>query len=936
MKKHKRILAILGSILLVTAVFVGPEKGYAVTFNDAQLQSASDADFGGPDVGVVGTAGGVYSPIATPTGPGPQAPKTIPRPAATSATVNDQAGLQAELNNGTEHITIGTSFALTGSLTINNATDYQVLIDGPGVPITLTAATGQRHFNIAATGALHLTFDQIFLEGNGIGGGIHASGTATINNPEIDNCFLSATNEGGGIYATGVVRIEGGHITNNRAARGGGIMNAENQSLTVVGTEVRGNQANYTATLGSGFAGGIGSGQGGSLLVESCIVDGNKNTGDTNESKGLAGGIGGWEQTYVNVVNSTVTHNIAGNFGAGILAHWNSTLIVDGGLIDHNDASASPSFGNGGGVYAAAGTNLTLTNNVSITNNLAKYGGGGRAEYNNTIHFDNGTAFRGNTASSSGGGFSFGGSTLLGSSTVTIGAAIVEGNTANFGGGFNIGRGFAVNATGIQLLNNIGLTSGGATYIHPQNTVTFNNSVMSGGSADYGGGVYLGSAANAGTATTLNLNDSAINNNSAALPTVDGQGGAICSGNFHHINLNRTVIDGNKGDYGGAIIAFNDTVLNIDDTRISNNMANLSGGGIYLLNRAVANMTSHTQIASNHTENSGGGIYMSSSTEVHLNNTTSIHGNTAVGYGGGVAGSQARSVTLHDTATINNNSAGEFGGGIYAHTGAVAGTDTLITLGGNSVVNGNTASNGGGISGGSLDMPSNIPTISIEGNAQITNNESTGDGGGIWVPQSYLNKITAASTSAFSGNKSAQSYYMLDTAPEVAIHETHILTTNFTTPPNGAPAFTYAYNNDDIVYQDGNPLVTVTFDATGGMPEMMQVSTMQGDSLATTMPPIPVRDGYTFLGWYTQSNGMGTQFDKDTLIDHDITVYAHWEALPPAPPTPVPPLNPVTPTNPGSANPRTEDETNLLGLNVLWMAGLYGLYRVVSKRKTIK
>ena len=63
-----------------------------------------------------------------------------------SATVNDQASLQTELNNGTEHITIGTSFSLTSPLTINNISDYQVLIDGPGAAVTLTAANWSETF----------------------------------------------------------------------------------------------------------------------------------------------------------------------------------------------------------------------------------------------------------------------------------------------------------------------------------------------------------------------------------------------------------------------------------------------------------------------------------------------------------------------------------------------------------------------------------------------------------------------------------------------------------------------------------------------------------------------------------------------------------------------------------------------------------------------
>ena len=49
-------------------------------------------------------------------------------------------------------------------------------------------------------------------------------------------------------------------------------------------------------------------------------------------------------------------------------------------------------------------------------------------------------------------------------------------------------------------------------------------------------------------------------------------------------------------------------------------------------------------------------------------------------------------------------------------------------------------------------------------------------------------------------------------------------------------------------------------------------------SRGSTIPelPIPERDGYTFLGWYTAAEG-GEKVTENTLIDAmDITLYAHW------------------------------------------------------------
>jgi len=43
-----------------------------------------------------------------------------------------------------------------------------------------------------------------------------------------------------------------------------------------------------------------------------------------------------------------------------------------------------------------------------------------------------------------------------------------------------------------------------------------------------------------------------------------------------------------------------------------------------------------------------------------------------------------------------------------------------------------------------------------------------------------------------------------------------------------------------------------------------------------TLPIEPLRAGYIFGGWYTQTNGGGTQFTEATTVNANITVYANW------------------------------------------------------------
>ena len=48
-------------------------------------------------------------------------------------------------------------------------------------------------------------------------------------------------------------------------------------------------------------------------------------------------------------------------------------------------------------------------------------------------------------------------------------------------------------------------------------------------------------------------------------------------------------------------------------------------------------------------------------------------------------------------------------------------------------------------------------------------------------------------------------------------------------------------------------------------------------------PTAPVRDGYTFAGWFTEEGGKGEEVDLEKYNGGDITVYAKWEAVEPAP-----------------------------------------------------
>ena len=68
----------------------------------------------------------------------------------------------------------------------------------------------------------------------------------------------------------------------------------------------------------------------------------------------------------------------------------------------------------------------------------------------------------------------------------------------------------------------------------------------------------------------------------------------------------------------------------------------------------------------------------------------------------------------------------------------------------------------------------------------------------------------------------------------------------------------------------------VVFDWNDGSGKTETVSVTEGEALGDAMIADPTRSGYTFTGWTTQADGQGTVFNKDTVVNGTLTVYAQW------------------------------------------------------------
>ena len=224
------------------------------------------------------------------------------------------------------------------------------------------------------------------------------------------------------------------------------------------------------------------------------------------------------------------------------------------------------------------------------------------------------------------------------------------------------------------------LNSPSATCVMNAPTVISNNS-----SVNAGGAIHLGNGANFIMNGGQILNNSALNN-----------GGGIVMDNFnnnatHNIDPSNTTattftmnggqISGNKSGSGGGILsdvaATNyPAVINISAGEISNNVANLNGGGIFL-RVTTLNMTGGLVDNNSAVQYNGGGIYIGAESIATITGTSTP---TAIPPAAPATGTPA---------IVNNTAAGD-GGGLY-----LTGSETTVTTS-DVLISGNIATNGGG------------------------------------------------------------------------------------------------------------------------------------------------------------------------------------------------------------------------------------------------
>ncbi|MBU2019332.1 MAG: T9SS type A sorting domain-containing protein [Bacteroidetes bacterium] len=472
-----------------------------------------------------------------------------------------------------------------------------------------------------------------------------------------------APGNGGAVHITGSASasITGGSATGNLAAAEGGAFWNGTGTMIV-------NDFTFTGNKASGAAANEGGGAifnaGGILIVKNSTLTNNAADGTASSGGGILNDMG-----TLTVDTTEFTGNTATRAGGAIEenASLTSQLILNGVTIDNNTASANP--GNGGGLHIT-GAGFSTIKGGNFTNNTASREGG--AIWNDAgIMVIDSVEIDGNTA---------------------------EGSAAANGGGgvFNV-SGTVTIKNGTAITNNLatGASGSGGGIMSKAGSVIIDSVLIDANSANRaGGGIEIIDG-------TMTIHNSTLTNNdvngTAGLPA-PGSGGAIhVTGITTVVSIDSSLISDNLAKLqGGALWNQTGSTMSLNGVWVDNNTSGRSGGGIYNTGGTVrvSRSTLSNNTATAVTTGNGGGI--ASITGDLIVDHSTFSGNVAGNNGGGIYSNDSLNV---NACTFFQNEATENGGGIFS------GVNGYIT---NTLVSGNLAIVGQEVSGSVLSLGFNL------------------------------------------------------------------------------------------------------------------------------------------------------------------------------------------------------------------------------------
>jgi|GEM_PF-6539897 len=541
-------------------------------------------------------------------------------------------------------------------------------------------------------------------------------------------------------------------------------------------------------------------------------------------------------------------------YSGGISANPGSTLTLNRGIITGNAADS------GGGIYVTGGT-FSMTGGI-ITNNYA-YGVGVSHQV-----VDGGNTYNViDTVAGGGGVFVTGGTFSMTGGTISDNRAAYDTSNTNpleqaggRGGGVTVTDGNSLTMTGGTISDNRADVHGGGLWIRKvETTISGDAKIVENTSGSAGGGVMV-----AGSQINVLITGNALIADNAS----GGTGGGVWFGSTELIKQPGTLtlsgnaqITGNTGSSGGGVNVHGvEYTFNMTGGTVSRNAASSNGGGVRL-SASTFNMSGGTIAYNTANTDSGGGVSMQTYYEAVFNMS------------GG---------------TIAYNTANTLGGGVRVSTGIFNMSGGIVTQ--------NTAPTGGGAI---AIASSGVNAFNMTG-GEISYNTTSATGGGIIV--TTLSRITISNTSIFRGNYAPNLTDIglasgLATYPNIrwaGYDDSSAISTS--SPKPGS----HLLNNWDINNTTGETVNyrTVTFMSNFEVDLQIPRRTLVGGTV-TDMPTF-LRAGYIFVGWNSEPDGTGREFNTSFAVEENLTVYAQWKL---APPDPLAPGTGITTTTHDNASP---------------------------------
>lgn len=273
---------------------------------------------------------------------------------------------------------------------------------------------------------------------------------------------------------------------------------------------------------------------------------------------------------------------------------------------------------NGGGIYVAAGANVTLADGANVTNN----------------HADSTT---------SGCGLGGGVYVAAGSGSVADGALYMNGG-AVVGVSGTLSGAVASNTAGI-------------------------NTARNGAGVYNAGGLYLGYKQNGASYSAQNLSGGVIGNYTS---NVNGTGGGVYNAGTLKLASGNVSYNKTDGAYAYGVGVYNAGTFDMTGGEISGNKNETNssaGGGVYTTGSGHKFTMSAGAVVSNWAQSYGGGVYVMSSSEFEMSGTASVSSNktSTSGSGGGIY-LYGGTFTLSG-GTITSNANAKWGKGVHVESG---------------------------------------------------------------------------------------------------------------------------------------------------------------------------------------------------------------------------------------------------------------------------